>query len=481
MKKKSKIIPIILCGGSGTRLWPKSRTSLPKQYLPFDDNNLSFLQLTLERIKEIDNIDNPIVICNQEHRFITAEQLRQINVKAKSIILEPIRKNTCPAVALGAIRALEFDEESILLILPSDHLIKNNKAFIKIIEEAEKYTDKESLITFGIIPDGPETGYGYIKSSSLFNVENINCLTVEKFIEKPNIKLAEEFIKDKRFTWNSGMFLFKAKVIVNEIEKYCPEIISSCRRALKKKINDLYFEKIDKTEFDLCPNISLDKAVMEKTKLCLVIPINIGWSDVGGWKSFWDNSKKDKNGNVLLGDVIQKYGQNNLINSEYRLVVGLGIKDLIIIETNDAVLIANRTYSEEVKTVVNELKKRSRIEVDEHRKIYRPWGNYTLIEESTLWKVKKIEVKPFSSLSLQMHNQRAEHWVVVEGNATVEIGNKILELKKNESCYVPIKTKHRLSNKKQTPLILIEVQSGSYLGEDDILRFQDDYGREKNN
>ncbi len=299
-------------------------------------------------------------------------------------------------------------------------------------------------------------------------------------MKKPSKKLAEEFLKDKRFTWNSGMFLFKAKVIINEIEKYSPEIIASCRKALKQKTNDLYFEKIDKKEFNLCPNISLDKAVMEKTQACLVMPINIGWSDIGGWKSFWDNSKKDKYGNVLLGDVIQKYGQNNLINSEHRLVIGLGVENLIIIETNDAVLIANRNYSEEVKTIVNELKKSSRIEVDEHRKIYRPWGNYTLIEESILWKVKKIEVKPFSSLSLQMHNHRAEHWIIVEGTATVEIGNNILELKKNESCHVPIKTKHRLSNKKQTTLILIEVQSGSYLGEDDILRFEDDYGREKN-
>ncbi len=478
MIKNSKIIPVILCGGSGTRLWPKSRTSLPKQYLSFDESSLSFLQLTLKRIREFNAIDNPIVICNEEHRFITAEQLRQIDIQAKCIILEPVRKNTCPAVALAALRSLEIDEESILLILPSDHLIKKDKDFMNIIKKSKIYADKDNLITFGIVPDNPETGYGYIKSSSLLYKENPNLFKVEKFIEKPNKKLAEKYIKDKSFSWNSGMFLFKSKIIIEEIEKYYPEIISCCRKAIKNKINDLYFEKIDVKEFNLCPNISLDKAVMEKTKLSLVIPIKVGWSDIGGWKSYWDNSTKDKNGNVLLGDVIQKSGKNNLINSEHRLVVGLGIQNLIIIETNDAVLVANKNYSEEVKDVVNELKKRSRIEVEEHRKIYRPWGNYSLIEESKIWKLKKIEVKPFSSLSLQMHNHRAEHWVVVEGTASVEIGQNVFELKKNESCYVPIKTKHRLSNNFKKPLILIEVQSGTYLGEDDIIRFKDNYGRE---
>tara|TARA_Y100000589_G_scaffold142252_1_gene135752 strand:+ start:4460 stop:5899 length:1440 start_codon:yes stop_codon:yes gene_type:complete len=476
--KNSKIIPVILCGGSGTRLWPKSRTSLPKQYLSFDDSSLSFLQLTLMRIKEFSNIDKPIIICNEEHRFITAEQLREIDVEAKCILLEPVRKNTCPAIALAALRSIEIDEESILLILPSDHLIKKNKDFIQIIKESKIYADQDNLITFGIMPESPETGYGYIKSSYLISKENPNCSKVEKFIEKPNLKLAEKYIKDKRFTWNSGMFLFKAKVIIKEIEKYYPEIISSCKKAIRKKINDLYFEKIDAKEFNQCPSISIDKAVMEKTNLSLVIPINIGWSDIGGWKSFWENSKKDNNGNVLLGDVIQKSGKNNLINSEHRLVVGLGIQNLIIIETNDAILIANKNYTEEVKIVVNELKEKSRIEVDEHRKIYRPWGNYSLIEESANWKVKKIEVKPFSSLSLQMHNHRAEHWVVVEGNASVEIGENIFQLKKNESCYVPIKTKHRLSNNFEKLLIIIEVQSGNYLGEDDIIRFKDDYGRD---
>ena len=480
MKKISKIIPVILCGGSGTRLWPKSRTSFPKQFLPFNQNKLSFLQLTLKRINEKDYIENPIIVCNEEHRFIAAEQLREINIKAQSIILEPSRKNTCPAIALAAIRSLKIDPNAIILVLPSDHLIKKNDVFLDKIKEALNFAVDDRIITFGIIPNYPETGYGYIKSAETISKNKLSCLKVEKFIEKPEKDLAEKLIKDNRFTWNSGMFLFKSKVIINEIKKYNPEIIKFCQKSIDNIYEDIYFEKIDKEIFNSCPNISIDKSVMEKTNLAVVMPIDIGWSDIGGWKSFWENSFKDENGNVLLGDSLEKSSKNNLIFSETKLVIGMGVNDLIIIETNDVVLVANKNYSEEVKSLVSDLKEKGRIEIDEHRKMYRPWGNYLLIEEGIKWKVKKIEVKPFSSLSLQMHKNRAEHWIVVDGIATVQIDESIFELKKNESCYIPLGTKHRLSNNHKNKLTLIEVQSGNYLGEDDIIRFEDIYGRGKN-
>ncbi len=477
MKKTSKVIPVILCGGSGTRLWPKSRTSLPKQFLSFNENKLSFLQLTLERINQIDYIEKPIIVCNEEHRFITAEQLREINIKAQAIILEPTRKNTCPAIALAAIRSLKIDPNAILLVLPSDHLIKKNNIFLEKIKEAINFAAENKIITFGIIPNSPETGYGYIKSAANIESNKLSCLKVEEFIEKPERKVAEKLIKDNRFTWNSGMFVFKAQVIINEIKKYNPEIIEFCTKSINNKNEDIYFEKIDSGIFNNCPNISIDKSVMEKTNLAVVMPIDIGWSDIGGWKSFWENSLKDKNGNVLLGDAVEKSCKNNLILSENKLVIGIGINDSIIIETNDAVLVANKNYSEEVRFLVSDLKEQGRIEIDEHRKMYRPWGNYLLVEEGFKWKVKRIEVKPFSSLSLQMHKHRAEHWVVVEGIATVQLDKNIFKLKKNESCYVPLGTKHRLSNNQKINLTLIEVQSGNYLGEDDIIRFEDEYGR----
>ena len=479
MSSNTKIIPVILSGGSGSRLWPMSRTSYPKQYLSFEKNNLSFFQMTLNRIQNYENIDDPIVICNEEHRFVAGEQLREINIKPKSIILEPFGRNTCPAIAIASLKSLEIDPEAILLILPSDHLIKENKVFIDCIKNAHIYAKQEKLVTFGIIPKSPETGYGYIKSSSSLSKNKFECLQVEEFIEKPEKELAQQLIKDSKFSWNSGMFMFKAKTIINEIKKYQPNILSVCEKSFHKRINDLYFEKINKKEFEKCINISLDKAVMEKSKISVVLPLDIGWNDIGGWESYWQNSKKDKNGNVIFGDVIHKSTKNNFIRSESRLIVGLGIEDLIVVETQDVVLIARKDLSQQVKKLVAELKEKGRLEVDEHRKIFRPWGNYYLIEVGSQWKVKRIEVNPHSSLSLQLHNHRAEHWVVVEGTASIELNDKKLKLEKNESCYVPLGTKHRLSNKGNKPLIIIEVQSGVYLGEDDIIRFKDQYGRDK--
>lgn len=473
-----KIIPIILCGGSGSRLWPLSRQSFPKQYLNVHPNNdYSFLQITLKRIMQITDLENPIIICNEEHRFIAAEQLRQIGIDAKSIILEPFGRNTCPAVALAALKSQEHGKDYILLILPSDHLIKDEKIFLETIEKAKHYALSNKLVTFGVSPDSPETGYGYIKSIRPFLEDQEDGIKIEKFIEKPNLSTAKKFIKDRSYNWNSGIYMFKASCVIAEIKKYNPDILNICKKSLQAKKIDLCFERLDKNSFKKCPNISFDDSVMEKTDLGMVLPLKAGWSDIGGWKAFWENSPKNLNGNVILGDSLEIESKDNIIISNSRLTIGLGIKDLIVVETSDAVLVANKDKSEKVKDLVNYLKRKGRNENKQHSLVYRPWGNYISIENGSKWKVKKIEVKPRESLSLQMHYQRAEHWIVVTGTAEVVIGEKKLILKENQSCFVPKETKHRLSNIGEDPLVIIEVQSGSYLEEDDIVRFADKYGR----
>lgn len=471
-----KLVPVVLCGGSGSRLWPISRASFPKQYLSMDPKiEDSFLQLTLKRLKGLAKSENPIILCNEEHRFITAEQLRKIKVKPKSIILEPFGKNTAPAVALAALNCL--DEDPLLLVMPSDHKIFDISSFLRTVESAKKYAEADNLLTFGISPNNPETGYGYIKSKKPLIKNGLKGEEIEEFIEKPSKEIAEKLIQSDYYNWNSGIYLFKASTIINEIEKYSPDIISSCRNALKYKTKDLYFEKIDKESFQSCPNISIDNAVMEKTRLGIVFSLDVGWSDIGGWKSFWENSVKDENGNALFGNAIGISAKNNLIRSEKRLVLGLGIEDLIIVETNDAILVSKKDHSENVKGIVDLLKKKGKKESVEHTKGYRPWGNYITIEEGAQWKVKKIEVNPGGSLSLQMHKFRSEHWVIVSGVAQINIEDKIFNLKPNESCYVPKGKKHRLSNQSTETLIVIEVQIGEYLEEDDIYRYDDKYGR----
>ena len=471
-----KLVPVVLCGGSGSRLWPISRASFPKQYLSMDPKiEDSFLQLTLKRLKGLAKSENPIILCNEEHRFITAEQLRKIKVKPKSIILEPFGKNTAPAVALAALNCL--DEDPLLLVMPSDHKIFDISSFLRTVESAKKYAEADNLLTFGISPNNPETGYGYIKTKKPLIKNGLKGEEIEEFIEKPSKEIAEKLIQSDYYNWNSGIYLFKASTIINEIEKYSPDIISSCRNALKYKTKDLYFEKIDKESFQSCPNISIDNAVMEKTRLGIVFSLDVGWSDIGGWKSFWENSVKDENGNALFGNAIGISAKNNLIRSEKRLVLGLGIEDLIIVETNDAILVSKKDHSENVKGIVDLLKKKGKKESVEHTKGYRPWGNYITIEEGAQWKVKKIEVNPGGSLSLQMHKFRSEHWVIVSGVAQINIDDKIFNLKPNESCYVPKGKKHRLSNQSTETLIVIEVQIGEYLEEDDIYRYDDKYGR----
>jgi len=474
----NKLCPVILCGGSGSRLWPLSRRSFPKQYLAINDESQdSFLQTTLNRIKNIINIDSPIVICNEEHRFVTAEQIREIGIKPKSILLEPCSRNTAPAIILATLKSITFGIDPILLILPADHQIKNNKEFINSINISREAALKGKIVTFGIEPTNPETGYGYIKSFKPFEEDNLKTYKIEQFIEKPNKLLAEEFCKDKRFSWNSGIFVAKASTILEEVEKYSPEILNLCRKSINNKNFDLDFERVEKKYFEKCPNISIDKAIMEKTNSGVVCPLKAEWSDIGGWKSYWENSPKDINGNILIGNSLEISSKNSLIAGYSRLTVALGVEDLVIVETNDALLVTKKDHSEKIKELVTRLKDEKRIESEENRKVYRPWGNYFSVEEDLNWKIKRIEVNPESSLSLQLHKKRAEHWIVVRGIANVEINEKKFLLKENQSCFIPEGYKHRLSNLNKEPLIIIEVQSGSYLGEDDIIRFEDNYGR----
>ncbi len=475
---RDHLLPLILCGGTGSRLWPLSRESYPKQYLNLiDDSSKTLLQQTLERLSGITNQDDPILICNEEHRFIVAEQLRSINVKPKKIILEPFARNTAPAIAIAALKAVEDGSDPILFVLASDHLIKDNQQFIKSISAAKQCAEKGNLVTFGIIPTSPEVGYGYIESIEPLDIDSLDTSPISKFIEKPGIETAKKLVSDPRFTWNSGMFLFKASVFLKELEKYSPQVIKSCKKALKEDLLDMDFQRLDQEAFKDCPNISIDFAVMEKTKLGVVLPLNVGWSDIGSWKSIWEVSKKDKHGNVLIGNVLSKDTNNCYVRSESRLIVGLGIDNLLIVETNDAILIADKNHDQNVKQIVNQLIEENRDEGKTHRKVYRPWGNYTSVAEGSSWQVKRIEVNTKASLSLQMHHHRAEHWIIVKGTAKVEVDDEKLILGENQSVYIPLGSRHRLTNPGSIPLILIEVQSGSYISEDDIVRFDDIYGR----
>ena len=476
--KKETIVPVILCGGSGTRLWPISRQSFPKQYLPLGiKQDKSLLQNTFDRIKNIKNIIDPILVCNEEHRFIAAEQMREINVKPTSILLEPFGRNTAPAIALSALIALEKLENPILLVLSADHEIKNINRFIEVLNQGINEAKQDKLITFGVVPTHPETGYGYIKAEKDFKVNEIKSYKINEFVEKPNLETAKKLIEDKRYTWNSGIFIFKAKNIVNEIKIHSPNLIEHCQKSLKNREFDLDFQRLNKSDFEKCPNVSIDIAVMEKTDNGAVIPLDVGWSDIGSWKSVWETSEKTKQNNAIKGKVMIDNCEDCFIKSDHRLIVGIGLKNLVVVETNDAILISNKNETQKVKEIVGQLKENKFAEGTQHKKIYRPWGSYISIIEDSRWQVKKISVKPGEKLSLQMHHHRSEHWIVVKGTAEVEINNKITILTENQSTYIPLGAKHRLINPGKIMLTLIEVQSGSYVGEDDIVRFEDNYGR----
>ena len=477
-KDKDKVLPVILCGGEGTRLWPLSRKSFPKQFLSINNlNDKSLLQNTQKRLSGIKDLIAPILICNDLHRFIVAEQMREININPKSIILEPFGRNTAPAILLAAFKSLETEDNPHLLILSSDHQIKNEKKFRDIIEVAKKYSSDDKLVTFGVIPTSPETGYGYIKSEKPFNKKNLEGIKISEFIEKPNLNKAEELIKDSSFMWNSGIFMFKAKNIIDEIKDICPELFKVCEETFIKSKKDLDFLRLNEESFKSCANISIDNAVMENTKKGIVIPLDAEWSDIGSWKSVWENSDKDKDGNFRKGRVISEKTQNCYLISENKLLVSLGINNLVIIDTDDVTLVADKNESESIKKVVKDLQVRNIKEAVSHKRVYRPWGFYLSITEDARFQVKIIHVKPGAKLSLQMHHHRSEHWVVVKGTAEVEINNRTTILSENESTYIPIGSKHRLINPGKIPLEIIEVQSGSYVGEDDIVRFEDLYGR----
>tara|TARA_Y100001978_G_C23670603_1_gene423543 strand:- start:132 stop:1598 length:1467 start_codon:yes stop_codon:yes gene_type:complete len=477
LKSTNKLVPVILSGGSGTRLWPLSRECFPKQYLNLsEDNKYSLLQNTYLRLIGLKSLERPLIICNEEQRFTVLEQMREINIIPKSIILEPFGRNTGPAIALAAIKASQKNEDPYLLILSSDHQIRNTTEFKEAIKKGLLLANKGNLITFGVPPSHPETGYGYIESDEELN-ENIKYSPIKRFIEKPSKELATKFLQNKCFTWNSGIFLFKASSIINEFKKFELETLNYCKESLKKSILDLNFTRIHKDSFSKCKDKPIDIAIMEKTKIGFVLPFNVGWDDIGSWKTIWENSKKDKNGNFLKGKTIVKETNNCYIRSENRLVVGIGLENIIIIDTNDAILVADRNSSQTLKEVVKELEKSNLKEGKFNQKMYRPWGNFTSIVNGATWQVKRIEINPKASLSLQMHQHRSEHWVVVDGTAKVEINEKKSILKENESTYIPLGAKHRLSNPGDIPLIIIEVQSGDYLGEDDIFRFEDNYGR----
>ena len=471
------IIPVILSGGNGTRLWPLSRETYPKQYIKLNDqNNFSLLQNTYLRLKGLKNLRNPIIISNQEQRFVVAEQMREINTQPKAILLEPTGKNTAPAIALAALKAIDKNHDPTLLVLSSDHKIDDEEKFRKVIKNGLLHSNNGRLVTFGIIPNHPETGYGYIESVDELTKENTSS-SIKKFIEKPDLELAKKFVKDKHYVWNSGIFLFKASVFLQELEKFEPDILKICTKALKNGLKDLDFLRINKEIFETCPSKSIDVAVMEKTKIGSVLTLKAGWDDIGSWKSVWKNSKRDKDGNSINGKIIIEESKNCYFRSEGRLIVGIDLNNLIVIETNDAILVSKKDSSQKIKKIVAQLIDRNFKEGKQSKKSYRPWGSFTNIENGSSWQVKKLEIKPKASISLQLHHKRSEHWVIVSGTAKVEIANKVSFLRKNESAYIPLGAKHRLSNPDEIPLILIEVQSGSYLAEDDIVRFEDIYGR----
>ena len=479
--KENSLIPVILCGGKGTRLWPLSRESYPKQYWAlYGNDNKTLLQQTQERLKGIKNLEDPFLICNESHRFIVAEQMRQIQIDPNGIILEPIGRNTAPAITIAALKATIRGEDPLLLILSADHVIRDHNQFIKVIEKGKEYAQEGRLVTFGIVPTSPETGYGYIEASTPFQKQEVKGLNISRFIEKPNKDTAKRFLKDSKFTWNSGIFLFRASAILSELERLAPSIVSCCRSSLEQEESDLDFLRLEREAFSKCPNESIDIAVMERTKLGTVLPLDAGWNDVGSWNSLWDTSNKDIDGNVIRGNIITEKTKNCYLRSENRLVVGIGLENLVVVETDDAVFISDKNKSQDVKSVVNKLQSNGSPEAVAHKKIYRPWGNYTGIVQGNRWQVKKIEVKPGASLSLQMHHHRAEHWVVVKGTALVERDGETKLIGENQSTYIPLGCKHRLTNPGRMPVELIEVQSGTYLGEDDIVRYEDKYGRMDN-
>lgn len=467
------LLPVIMAGGTGSRLWPLSRELCPKQFLTLLGEH-SMLQQTVERLDGLDAA-YPLVICNEEHRFLVAEQLRQTGKLAGNIILEPAGRNTAPAIALAALTATAKGDDHLLLVLSADHVIQNTPAFHEAIYKAKPAAEAGKLVTFGIVPTGPETGYGYIRQGEAQAFPSL--FSVAQFIEKPDLLTAQQYVASRDYLWNSGMFLFRASCYLAELEKYRPDILDACRAAMRHVNPDLDFVRVDKAAFLQCPDDSIDYAVMEKTADAVVVPLDAGWSDVGSWSALWDVSEKDVDGNALRGDVILHDSHNNYIHAETGLIATVGLDNVVVIQTKDAVLVAQKDSVQHVKKIVESLKRDGRSEFKHQREVYRPWGKYDSIDNGIRYQVKRITVKPGAKLSVQMHHHRAEHWIVVSGTAKVTNGDNTFLVSENESTYIPVGVVHALENPGKIDLELIEVQSGTYLGEDDIVRFEDKYGR----
>lgn len=466
------LLPVIMAGGSGTRLWPLSRELFPKQFLPLQ-GDASMLQVTLERLAGLSET-LPLVICNENHRFLVAEQLRQLDALAGNILLEPVGRNTAPAIALAALQAVAGGDDPLLLVLAADHVIQDTAAFQAAIRRAIPHAESGALVAFGIVARSPETGYGYIRHGEAVGE---GAFRIAAFVEKPALPVAQQYVASGEYDWNSGLFLFRASRYLAELAQFRPDILAACRQALAGASTDLDFIRVDAEAFRACPDDSIDYAVMEKTDAAVVVPMDAGWSDVGAFSSLWEVLPKDADGNVHRGDVLSHDSRNTLVFAENALVATVGLEDVVVVQTKDAVLVAARDRVQEVKQIVNQLKAEGRSEHQIHREVYRPWGKYDAIDAAQRYQVKRITVNPGAKLSVQMHHHRAEHWVVVCGTARVSLNGETRLLCENESVYLPVGAIHALENPGKIPLELIEVQVGPYLGEDDIVRFEDRYGR----
>ncbi|HDY93963.1 MAG TPA: mannose-1-phosphate guanylyltransferase/mannose-6-phosphate isomerase [Pseudoalteromonas sp.] len=466
------IVPVIMAGGSGTRLWPLSRSLFPKQFLSLATNQ-SMLQETLKRTFGLDT-SKAVLLCNENHRFLVAEQLRSLNYTGARILLEPAGRNTAPALALAAFDIIDNRSDGVMMVMAADHVIEDTQAFEDAVKQAMPQALDNKLLTFGIVADKPEIGYGYIKRGEQVAE---SAFMVEQFVEKPDLQTAQAYLESGDYYWNSGMFLFKASAYLAELKKHAPAIYKACERAYQEKTEDLDFVRAGKESFLSSPDDSIDYAIMEQTSNAVVIPLDAGWSDIGSWSALWDIDAKDSNNNAINGDVILHDTQNSLVHSTNRLVTTVGLNNIVIVETKDAILVAEKDKVQDVKHIVKALKSKSRSEASNHREVYRPWGKYDSIDSGGRYQVKRITVKPGAKLSVQMHHHRAEHWIVVSGTAKVTNGDKDILLTENQSTYIPVGVIHALENPGKVDLELIEVQSGSYLGEDDIVRFEDRYGR----
>lgn len=471
------IFPVILSGGAGSRLWPLSREHYPKQLLALTGEH-TMLQQTAMRLDGLPGVQAPVVVCNEEHRFLVAEQLREIGKTPVSIILEPVGRNTAPALTLAALFLMKHDPQAVMLVMPADHVIPNVQAFQSAVTQAARAAGDGYLATFGIVPTKPETGYGYIrKGKTLVGFDSLQ--RVAEFVEKPDSATAAQYLASGDYLWNSGMFVLNAAVWLDELKRRRPDILQACEAAYSQGQQDGEFYRVGKEAFLGCPSDSIDYAVMEQTDRAAVASLKAGWSDIGAWSAIWETETRNAQGNVIQGDVLLHNTRNALLISKHRLVTAVGLEDVIVVETPDAVLVAHKNSAQDVKEIVNRLKQDKRSEHLMHRRVYRPWGSYEGIDAGERFQVKRLMVNPGAAISLQLHHHRAEHWVVVKGTAKVTRGEEIVLLSENQSAYIPIGMKHRLENPGSIPLEIIEVQSGSYLGEDDIVRFEDRYNRHK--